>query len=478
MITFEIENLGKIKRATINLKPLTIFIGENNTNKSWVAYCLYGILSKNLREILADEYISVSMSRSLNNPFKDLVNKVLEKKAIEEDFSKFLKENINLILEDLSYIFVNSSSYLDEKPISSFFSLDNKKFSKTYLKLSLNEKLKHIAIESFKSSGRKIKYRFNEQNFINITKEKNSSILLIEVRKNKDIPEKIIKRDLYKSLLDISLDSLFKRTLVFPSERTGVSILDTTIRHLIFSELTTKGNISKFYENLHSVIKDFIHNINLIKYSKGGNNKYIELAKLMEKILGGKLLFEEEKADYVKFKPVDYIKYDENDDEELPIWTTSSLVKSLAYFYLYLQNLASGKDFIVLDEPEMNLHPKAQAQLIELLTIFVNGVDKKDNNFLILTTHSPYILDHLDNLIFAKEIYKYNTNISEKFFLKTEKSFIDKNMVSAYHFDMEGNVKDIFDKELEKIRKTSFAKVGKKILEIDEFLFDLEEMEG
>ena len=39
----EICNLGAVQRAEIDLKPLTIFVGPNNTGKTWVAYILAGI---------------------------------------------------------------------------------------------------------------------------------------------------------------------------------------------------------------------------------------------------------------------------------------------------------------------------------------------------------------------------------------------------------------------------------------------------
>jgi len=38
-----VENLGRIKNASFDWKPLTVFVGENNTNKSWTAYCVYAI---------------------------------------------------------------------------------------------------------------------------------------------------------------------------------------------------------------------------------------------------------------------------------------------------------------------------------------------------------------------------------------------------------------------------------------------------
>ena len=40
----KIDNLGAIKSANIDIKPLTVFIGKNNTGKTYVTYALYGFI--------------------------------------------------------------------------------------------------------------------------------------------------------------------------------------------------------------------------------------------------------------------------------------------------------------------------------------------------------------------------------------------------------------------------------------------------
>lgn len=40
-----IKNLGAVREAEIELKPLTVFVGPNNTGKTWSAYTIAAILS-------------------------------------------------------------------------------------------------------------------------------------------------------------------------------------------------------------------------------------------------------------------------------------------------------------------------------------------------------------------------------------------------------------------------------------------------
>ncbi|HSP81066.1 MAG TPA: hypothetical protein VLQ93_21265, partial [Myxococcaceae bacterium] len=44
-----VRKLGLIERAELDIRPLTVLIGPNGTNKTWVAYALYGLL-RNLTE--------------------------------------------------------------------------------------------------------------------------------------------------------------------------------------------------------------------------------------------------------------------------------------------------------------------------------------------------------------------------------------------------------------------------------------------
>jgi predicted ATPase len=69
---------------------------------------------------------------------------------------------------------------------------------------------------------------------------------------------------------------------------------------------------------------------------------------------------------------------------EIDLYNASSSIKQLAPLLLYLRYRASKGDFLVIDEPEMNLHPESQAKLLEALSILVNlGVR------ILFTTHSP-----------------------------------------------------------------------------------------
>lgn len=98
--------------------------------------------------------------------------------------------------------------------------------------------------------------------------------------------------------------------------------------------------------------------------------------------------------------------------EPLNVANLSTGVKSFAVFKLLIQNnQLKEKDVVILDEPEIHLHPEWQVKYAEFLVLFQKAFDLT----VLLTTHSPYFLN-------AIEVYtqKYNSMETLKVY-KTEK---------------------------------------------------------
>lgn len=66
---------------------------------------------------------------------------------------------------------------------------------------------------------------------------------------------------------------------------------------------------------------------------------------------------------------------------------------------LFYHLLNQEKCCIILEEPEAHLYPDSQKYMAEALGTFVNA-----GHQVIVTTHSPYILGELNNLLYAAEI--------------------------------------------------------------------------
>lgn len=90
---------------------------------------------------------------------------------------------------------------------------------------------------------------------------------------------------------------------------------------------------------------------------------------------------------------------------------------------------AKMNNIIIVENPEIHLHPKAQSRLIDFLTFIANnGVQ------IILESHS----DHIFNGI-RKNIYLYNHSET------VNKSFIDEGKVSIHYFDKNKRLPIVLD---------------------------------
>jgi len=89
----------------------------------------------------------------------------------------------------------------------------------------------------------------------------------------------------------------------------------------------------------------------------------------------------------------DNIFFKNSQNEEFSINQLSTGEKTLLskVLYLYLKDIKNK--VILIDEPELSLHPSWQAKVLKIYEAFA----KKNNNQIILATHSPHIINSAKN---------------------------------------------------------------------------------
>ena len=102
----------------------------------------------------------------------------------------------------------------------------------------------------------------------------------------------------------------------------------------------------------------------------------------------------------------------------------------------YLLSKQSGSGYLFIEEPEAHLYPTAQKSIVELL-VYVTNVTNSSG--LYITTHSPYVLAVLDNLITAYDVRDKQTEFDANLLIPFED-------VSAY-FIKDGLAHDLRDVE-------------------------------
>ena len=123
----------------------------------------------------------------------------------------------------------------------------------------------------------------------------------------------------------------------------------------------------------------------------------------------------------------------------LDLYNASSAVKQLAPLLLWMRHGHPGQ-LLIIDEPELNLHPLTQAKLLETLAILVR-LGKK----VLLTTHSPYLMAHLNNLVAGDTS---DTELGKRqashLFLKDPPAFLKREEVGAWQME-EGKLRDLWE---------------------------------
>ena len=128
----------------------------------------------------------------------------------------------------------------------------------------------------------------------------------------------------------------------------------------------------------------------------------------------------------VEFKPYQ-VRGSSRRTEAMGLHVTSSVVKSLFSLWFYLEHQAKPGDILMIDEPELNIHPENQLRIARLLASLVNaGLN------VVISTHSDYIIREFNSLIIL------NLDTDKK--LRKEHKYQDDEIlqmeqVGAYLFD-------------------------------------------
>lgn len=100
--TLYVKNFAKIKQAEIELAPFTLFIGDNNSGKSYLASLVWYIQSSNLLTFnrYRQDKNKYKEYKSLNNLCDSIVNNENFEIEIDDNIIEECIELFNIILEN------------------------------------------------------------------------------------------------------------------------------------------------------------------------------------------------------------------------------------------------------------------------------------------------------------------------------------------------------------------------------------------
>jgi len=156
--------------------------------------------------------------------------------------------------------------------------------------------------------------------------------------------------------------------------------------------------------------------------------------------------------DLSKFKDLDDIKNYQLDEDDM---------KKLILSYQRARFLESyNSTNFIIEEPEQNLFPSTQRELINYL---FKKMNEKRNHTLLLTTHSPYILYSINNSIMGYNV-KNKIDDNEKTEITNTESWINPELVSIWQVQ-DGKLVSVKDESTKTVTKHYFNEITKDIMD-------------
>jgi len=386
----KVRNLGVLKQAEFTLGDLTIICGGNNTGKTYATYALFGFLFTWQRIFL----IEIK---------DDKIQQLLTDGVIRLDLQEYVKQVDRIVAK-------GCHAYTQRLP--QIFAAPAELFKDTDFQVSLD--LKNI---SFADRFERTIGSANTEIFSLIKSEDSTELvvtLLVEKEKVK-IPNEILRSTITDTLKDIIFANLIPRPFIASAERTGAAIFRKELnfaRNRLLEEMGQANNninpmelLFKVYQDYALPIKtnvDFTRQLEtIVKKSSFISENHPDVLADFADIIGGKYTVTRNDELYYEPKKGKGIK--------LSMDQSSSAVRSLLDIGFYLKHEAQIGDLLMIDEPELNLHPENQRRVARLFARLVNIGIK-----VFITTHSDYIIKELNTLIMLNHDQPHLKRIAEE----------------------------------------------------------------
>jgi predicted ATP-dependent endonuclease of OLD family len=385
-VKIKLENLGPLKQAEFELGDLTIICGQNNTGKTYATYALCGFLH------VWKKILTVSIADTI-------VKTLLDNGVVKINLVDYL---------DQAEIILQKGCKQYTRSLSKIFETKEKRFKTTQFQIILDEKPSLM-------SEFEVKIQSENAKIFSLSKSENSMELVVSLLAGMEkniFPPKIIKEIISDAVIKIIFSKLFSNPFISSAERTGAAIFSNELNfsrnnllkeiHSLDKDIDPRELFLKRYQDYALPVEQNVEFIrNLKKVTKKNSfiaEKHPEILEDFADIIGGN--YGITNNDELHFKP-------KGGRVKLTMDESSSAVRSLLDIGFYLRHVAKEGDLLMVDEPELNLHPENQRRITRLFSRLINIGIK-----VFVTTHSDYIVKELNTLIMLNHDQPYLKRIA------------------------------------------------------------------
>lgn len=363
-----IHHLGAISQFEMEIKQFNLLIGEQATGKSTICKAIY--FFRTIKDELIKYLYTLAIDGQKEELFPKQVNRVCKEIFVELfGYSWKLPQNLNM-----KYIYSNNI-YIE-------VSLKKRYDGKRYINIKFSDELKkNIQIIEKES----LNYHDNIRSYDNIS----SFVSTERLRLHQDIIKKI------NNLLDDNMETYY-----IPAGRSLLTLMTNQKTKLDYDTIDLVNR--RFMQFIESIQPKFDSGIKEVhRYYTDGQRKF-DVHKFSSEII--KSL----KGEYSFENGQEYLKIPDSKDKVLINFISSGQQEILWLLnQLYVLLLRNEKSFIIIEEPEAHLYPTLQKNIVDFIIQFMNITEST----IIVTTHSPYILNNINNSYYAGNlIKKYGVN--------------------------------------------------------------------
>jgi energy-coupling factor transporter ATP-binding protein EcfA2 len=404
------KNFAKANDGEIDINKLTIICGPNGTGKTYTSYAVYGVV-RHFSEFFDFEISDTSINKLLEgSPI--VISLADEAASIEKrlvDASQNFKEGLDAYFSAPDGFFDDCefSLHLDEHELHPFDA-----FNQTV-------DIKRVGtfdLEASEGSG--------------------ELLAAYSGKPSERVPKQIIRRIISGAISDSLFGKSIPEPFVVTSERTGVSLfykeLDVN-RNAIFSHLAAADKVDplKLLDSMQSrYARPIKHNIDVVRdysthskrksFIREARDEYGYIFEMWNELVGGTFKDENDQLTYSPRKQRGKPKV------SIPLYIASSSIKSLFLIDMYINYLAEVGGLLIIDEPELNLHPDNQVKIARLISRLVSAGVK-----VLVTTHSDYLVREINNLVSLSKKTESRDAIMERYGYKKE-DLLRAEEVNAY----------------------------------------------
>ena len=402
-----VKNLGVLRQAEFSLGDLTIICGKNNTGKTYATYALYGFLNRWRENMDLAKMIQIP-DRRIRELFDSGVTRI--------DLLEYVKSADKIIGE-------LCESYTESLP--EIFATSKERFRDSLFRVYLDEDKISESVNSRPFEG---KLNTQRHRVFSISKMEESMTLeasLLVDKSEVEIPGFVVRQWISKAISEILFARLIPDTFISSAERTGAAIFRKELnfaRNRLLKEMNRADDsadplelLSKSYQDYSLPVEknvEFTRQIeDYMKHTSFLDEKYPDVLERFAEIIGGTYKVDHDRG--LHFTP-------RGARVKLNMGESASSVRSMLNIGFYLRHGVERGDILMVDEPELNLHPENQRRIARLFARLANLGIK-----IFITTHSDYIIKELSTLIMLNHDEPYLKRIAER------EGYEDSELLSA-----------------------------------------------